>query len=292
MTTHLVAGLFFSMDDELRLLAEHNNYSPFRTEKTINKSEYLFHVETGSYIEVEPETNSNLTAYSNENGSYSVHYSNGRYYWKLTRTGDERCYGMLLDLNDKKAILNFKVEDERAILAANDFLRFAFIYTAAFHQTIILHASCIAYQGDGIVFTGHSGVGKSTHSSLWLKYIEGAELLNDDQPAVKIENNKIIIFGTPWSGKTDCYKQMNAELKAIVCLQQAPENKLTDISTMTLFSHLLPECSLMKTDKATMPMLINTLAKIAEKVKGSILENRPEKDAVQLSYEFLTHNKS
>ena len=54
---------------------------------------------------------------------------------------------------------------------------------------------------------GKSGTGKSTHSRLWLKYIPDTKLLNDDNPAVRImDNNTIMIYGTPWSGKTPCYK--------------------------------------------------------------------------------------
>lgn len=287
MKTYEVAELLFSMDDGLEMVSEQNNYKPFRTEKTIDKENYLFHVEIGNYIDLNSGNSPDRESYSNENGSYTVCSSNGCYYWKLKRTGDERCYGMLLDLNNKKAILDFEINDDFAVRAADDFLRFAFIYTSAFHNTIILHASCITLQGKGIVFTGHSGVGKSTHSQLWLKYIEDAELINDDQPAIRVINNKTLIYGTPWSGKTQCYKQLKAELQVILCMKQAPENRITTINRTTLFTKLLPECSLIKTDKETMSYIIPTLATITGHVQGAVLENRPEKEAVSLSYNFL-----
>ena len=290
MKVHQVAELCFSMGDGLDLVAEDINYKPFRTEKTIDTENYLFHIDTGSYQDLDFENMPNKDSYTNENGSYNVILKDGCYYWKLKKDGDERCYGMLLDLENKKAILDFEIRDEFAVRAADDFIRFAFIYTSAFHDTILLHASCIAYQGDGIAFTGHSGIGKSTHSSLWLKYVNGAELINDDQPAIRYINQKTYIFGTPWSGKTNCYKQMRAHLQAIICMKQAPENKLTALDTTSLFAKLLPACSLNKKDKATMPSIIRTLAKISENVRGAKLENRPEKEAVQLTYNFLRLN--
>lgn len=289
MKTYQVAELCFSMGEGMDLVAKENNYTPFSTDGIADQKSYLFHVETGYYtdIETDSENTAHKETYSNENGSYTVHSSNGYYYWKLKRTGDERCYGMLLDLNHKKAILNFEIKDSFAIRATDDFIRFAFIYSSAFHNTILLHSSCIAYQGESIAFTGNSGVGKSTHSSLWLKYVEGADLINDDQPAVRIINDKTIIYGTPWSGKTLCYKQKKAQLKAILCMKQAKENKITPISSTQLFTNLLPQCSLSKTDRLTMPSIIQTLAKIAENVRGAQLENRPEKEAVQMAYHFF-----
>lgn len=73
---------------------------------------------------------------------------------------------------------------------------------------------------------GKSGTGKSTHSRLWLKYIPDTKLLNDDNPAVRImDNNTIMIYGTPWSGKTPCYKNVGVLLEGLVRLRQAPENQ-------------------------------------------------------------------
>ena len=134
---------------------------------------------------------------------------------------------------------------------------------------------------------GRSGLGKSTHSSLWLRFVKDSELLNDDQPAVRILDDKPIIFGTPWSGKTRCYKNLQVELSTILCMDQQPYNKITKISNVNLFTHLLSACSLLKSEKNTLQYILKTLAKIAEKVKGGILENKPEAAAAQLAYAFF-----
>ena len=80
--------------------------------------------------------------------------------------------------------------------------------------------------GNGYAFLGKSGTGKSTHSQLWLRYLEGYELLNDDHPIIRLVNDEVIIYGSPWSGKTPCYKNKQARLKAVVRLEQASENKI------------------------------------------------------------------
>src|SRR5690606_39491454 len=69
------------------------------------------------------------------------------------------------------------------------------------HRLILIHASVIAYQQkQGIAFLGKSGTGKSTHSKLWLQHIPDTELLNDDNPVVRLEEDgKAMIYGTPRS---------------------------------------------------------------------------------------------
>lgn len=165
------------------------------------------------------------------------------------------------------------------------FIMLVFIYASAKYGTVLLHASSIKLGTDSVAFIGHSGAGKSTHSRLWLENIEGAQLLNDDQPAISVNTrNEIIIYGTPWSGKTCCYKPESALLKGIILMRKAPHNKIIPLNPVYLLRELLSSCSMMKSDQATFKYITATLAKIASHVYGYILENKPDKDAVCLSY--------
>jgi hypothetical protein len=99
-------------------------------------------------------------------------------------------------------------------------LMMLFAFAGATRRTLLFHASVIKERGRGFLFLGKSGTGKSTHSALWLKHIAGTELLNDDNPAVQISpDGTPMVYGTPWSGKTPCYKNDCAPiggLRAIV----------------------------------------------------------------------------
>jgi hypothetical protein len=69
-------------------------------------------------------------------------------------------------------------------------------------STVLFHAAIVSYQGKGYMFLGPSGTGKSTHAGLWLKYIGGTELANDDNPVVRIDedgNGKTVacVYGSP-----------------------------------------------------------------------------------------------
>ena len=54
-------------------------------------------------------------------------------------------------------------------------------------NAIVLHASLIESEYGGILFTGPSGIGKSTQADMWAKY-EKVEILNGDRPILKKEN--------------------------------------------------------------------------------------------------------
>ena len=110
------------------------------------------------------------------------------------------------------------------------------------HQTIAIHTSCIVQQGKAVIFLGESGTGKSTHTRLWREHIEGAFLLNDDSPIVRIIDGVPTVCGSPWSGKTPCYKQEHYPLAACVRLSQAPYNKITRLKLVQAYAALHPSC--------------------------------------------------
>ena len=94
------------------------------------------------------------------------------------------------------------------------------------------------------MFLGHSGTGKSTHSSLWLKYIQGTALVNDDNPVVRVlEDGEVRVYGSPWSGKTPCYRNVSYPVGAIVKLDQAPYNEIQPLKGIRAYAAVVPSIS-------------------------------------------------
>ncbi|MCQ2143267.1 MAG: hypothetical protein MJY56_04275 [Bacteroidales bacterium] len=112
-------------------------------------------------------------------------------------------------------------------------------------DTLLIHSSTVVDRdGYGYAFLGKSGTGKSTHSRLWMENIGGTWLLNDDNPVVRVlEDGSVRIYGTPWSGKTPCYKNDSAPLRAIVDLEQAPFNGISRLPLLSSYMAFLPACS-------------------------------------------------
>ena len=156
------------------------------------------------------------------------------------------------------------------------------------YDTLMVHASVISNGGGAYMFLGRSGTGKSTHSRLWLENIEGSVLLNDDNPVIRIIGDDVIVYGTPWSGKTPCYKNESLPLKAVVRLSQAPYNKINRLPALQSYASLMPACSCMRWDSASTEALHKTVEKVIMKVKGWHLECLPDSDAAHVCHNAVT----
>lgn len=115
----------------------------------------------------------------------------------------------------------------------------AFMIATSANGSLVIHSSCVRYKGKAYLFQGKSGTGKSTHASLWLKNIPGAELLNDDHPIIRIsEDGPAIVYGSPWSGKTHCYRNVCAPIGAFVRIVRAKENELRSLPPLQGYASL------------------------------------------------------
>ena len=170
----------------------------------------------------------------------------------------------------------------------NNALMMTFAFAGAYHQTMLIHASATMINSIGFPFIAASGTGKSTHTSLWLKHIEGAQLLNDDNPIIRIIDGTPYLFGSPWSGKTPCYRNRKTRLGAVTRIERAPQNSIERLSPIEAFASLLPACSSMKWDEGTYRLLCDAISRIIETTPIYTLHCLPDEEAAQLSYQTLT----
>lgn len=159
------------------------------------------------------------------------------------------------------------------------------------HQTLAIHSSCIVYKNLALLFLGESGTGKSTHTHLWREHIEGATLLNDDSPIIRIIDGKAWVYGSAWSGKTPCYKNECYELKSCIRLSQAPYNSIRKLSLLEAYGAIHPSCA---PEFAYDEGLYDEVSRILEQILIAVpfyhLECLPNQEAALLSYRTV-YNK-
>ena len=154
-------------------------------------------------------------------------------------------------------------------------------------QTALFHSSVVSCAGYGYMFLGKSGTGKSTHSSLWLKHIDGTELINDDNPVVRRIPDGFYVFGSPWSGKTPCYRNVSYPLGAVVQLSQAPYNKIQRLRPLAAYAALVPSISGKRWDKQVAEGLHQTEDMMASEVAVWHLECLPDEAAAHTSHDAI-----
>ena len=186
------------------------------------------------------------------------------------------------DCEFTKAKALIRWEDRYAATALISMLRIVFAQAILPYEAISLHSSVVVNEGKAFLFMGKSGTGKSTHSALWLRHIEGTELLNDDNPVVRLVDGKAMAYGSPWSGKTPCYRNESAPVAAMVRLKQGPRNRFEPLEDIAAFGALLPGCSVLRQDGRLHDMLCMTLTALIETVCVGGMECLPDKEAAEV----------
>lgn len=171
-----------------------------------------------------------------------------------------------------------------AVFGINNAAMLVYAFASSGHHTLEFHSSVIENGGKAYMFLGKSGTGKSTHSSLWLKHIKGSTLMNDDNPVVRIwPDGKVIAYGSPWSGKTPCYKNISAPVGALVQIRQWPENIITKMSILESYSSVFSSISGIKDDNSSMADdLNNSLSDLLSAVPCFRMDCRPDEEAAKV----------
>lgn len=184
------------------------------------------------------------------------------------------------DFSDCKCALNGSYD--MRTFGLNNALMLIFAFAGSRKQVLLIHASLVRQNGWGYAFIAKSGTGKSTQVGLWLSHLPGCDLMNDDNPILRIQDGKPYIYGGPWSGKTPCYRNVKAPLGAITRIERAKENSIEKLGPVEAFASFLPSCSSMKWDKDVYNGTCDTATRVVETTNLYTLHCRPDKESAIL----------
>lgn len=185
--------------------------------------------------------------------------------------------------------VSYLADSERAFKIVERFLGQIFVKNRIiYHEGLVLHASAVLYQGKVILFTAPSGTGKSTQAQLWSKYM-GAEIINDDCPIVRITESGVRAYGSPWSGRSHLFKNLDAPVSTVIVVEQARENRIEKIGLQEAVMNILPRCFLPYHDHLLMSKAIPIVEKIVKKLPVYKLCCTPCEEAVSVTAKCLSH---
>lgn len=235
------------------------------------------------------EQRNRIDIFDTGNGDTVVDSTNdGGYQFIIKDIHGRACCMLQTDNGFDKAKCALSGDGNMRHFGLNTALMMMYAFRGSFRQTLLIHASLVRNNGYGYAFTAKSGTGKSTHTSLWLKYIEGSDLMNDDNPIIRIIDGKCYIYGSPWSGKTPCYRNVKAPLGAITKIDRNSRNWVERMNPVTAFSQILPACSTMKWDNDVYGNTCDTVARLIETVpSANILHCRPDKEAALVCFDNI-----
>ena len=176
------------------------------------------------------------------------------------------------------------------LFALNNALMLLFAFSSAHKGLLEMHSSVVMNDGRGYMFLGKSGTGKSTHTGLWLKHIPGSELLNDDNPILRLmPDGSARVYGSPWSGKTPCYKAKDVPVGAVVRLRQAPFNKIERLPRLQAYASLMSSASGFRPFKELSDGWHRTLEGLCATVPCYTLDCLPDQAAAELSHSTIAN---
>ena len=163
----------------------------------------------------------------------------------------------------------------------NAFLNYLF-YSHAIKEGIIqLHCSVIDHNGQGIMFLGPSGIGKTTQAECWEKY-RGSTIINGDIGFVEKTENGFLAWGTPWHGSSQYCVNASVPLKALVVLKQADENELRRLEGFEKLAEISENVFYPTWLKDGVDLCTKILGELLNSIAVYRLDNRADEAAVEL----------
>lgn len=265
-------------------------YGPFETDDTETSCLFKMLVDESVCCENKTLIYSNADEESEGFVVYSVYkLDDDSHYFELRQPFSSETNACLsISADYSHAVLNLSGSKWNQWQTLNTAVNLCYYLAAIRQHTLLLHASAVEYKGKAYLFLGKSGTGKSTHSRMWQQALDGVTLINDDHPIVRMYNGEIIVYGSPWSGKTHCYKNMSVPLGGIIRIIRAPYNKATRLSPIHSYASVMPSCGGMVWEKEFADNRDATIQKIISHIPCWNMECLPNEDAAKECSKVVT----
>jgi len=285
--SYKVAGLSFTLDGvQPEAVGGMENLSPFVCPK---QEEDIFTMHLVTSLDAGEETSVFITDDGPGFPEIGIWETPKGYLFRMRALPGRPVASEMLTTRDfKEAWLRPSGTDNH--FALNNGLMLLYAFASAPYGALEMHASVVVNQEKGYLFLGKSGTGKSTHSRLWLRNIPGTELLNDDNPILRLmPDGTVRVFGSPWSGKTPCYKNQDALAGAVVRIRQAPFNKIERLPILQAYASLMASASSFRPFKPLADAWHHTLEGMVAQLPCYVLDCLPNDDAALLCHSTVSH---
>lgn len=144
-----------------------------------------------------------------------------------------------------------------------------------------LHCSFVLYKDKAILFTGPSGIGKTTQAELWRDYADGL-IVNGDAALIRKVDGVWTAFGTPIHGSSPYCENRQAPIVALIRLDQGKENMLEPMNGYKALTTCLPEFYHPKLEPETEEVFWHTIDEFFSEIPVYHMTCRPDREAVEL----------
>lgn len=158
-------------------------------------------------------------------------------------------------------------------------------------QAMLVHSSAIVCDGKAYLFSAASGVGKSTHTRLWLRQFgDRVHIMNDDKPVVRLYEDEVIVHGTPFDGGSGIALNESYPLGAIVFVERGERNSVRVPTDAEVIQNLYFQTAHMVGAK-TAEMMLENFDLLIGRARFYVLTCNMEPEAAVVAYRAIIHSE-
>ena len=216
-------------------------------------------------VETVPQIEETGAVLLHEDGEFRIRQEEGgpaRYFFDR-RT--EPPYAVLREESPHRLHFSYREDHAGYFTSVPNFIRrLALERMLLNHGAFILHASYIELPKGALLFTGPSGIGKSTQAALW-ETCAGAALVNGDRVGIRCDG-PVTAHGLPYAGSSQCFRNVTLPILGIVRLEQAGEDRVTRLAPVAAFRYLYEQATVNIWDPAAVEAAAALVATVCEQV--------------------------
>lgn len=269
--TYRFGDIYFRIESEINY-KESDRFLKFQTD--VENYDFKIQVKNGEIPQI-PEQNIKRTL-------SSCCWSDGEYRYQIRylQTDKGMCPWAFTRENNFSAVQIYTEKGKKYLDARLMFDGIDFFGILNSRGAVTLHAAYVDCHDEAILFSGPSGIGKSTQAELWRRY-RNAKIINGDRALICKSEGKFTANGICYAGTSGICQNISYPLRAIVILQQAAENRVRRLTGKEGFMALFPQCAFHKENVEEVKYLTATLAELLTEVPVYLLECTPDENAIE-----------
>ena len=235
----------------------------------------------------------NLRACFDTGQSWSLFRDGDNYLFTFQREGSGEPYMTARASNDISQVelfcsndfINDQGEAENPVCYPLD--QILLMHYLILNKGLIAHSAGMSFNGNGYLFPGCSGAGKSTISKS-LAFSDKVMLMSDDRIIARKESDTFLIYGTPWPGEAGTAVNKSAPLKGVFFLEKGGENNIQPINEAEALKRFFSVLSVPWYDRDSISGALSLVSELVSEVPAYLLHFKPGKEVVDIFEKFIT----
>jgi hypothetical protein len=153
---------------------------------------------------------------------------------------------------------------------------FVLYYLTAINADIMIHASGVNYGGQGYIFSGASGKGKTTIAEIWSNI--GAKVIHDDRIIIRSIDGVYRMFNTPVYEDDE---PSDSIINRIFVINHGEENKIVNLRIASAVSYLMANCIQHNYSPDMIARFLGSVSLLCSKLPVSTLSFKPDRSIIE-----------